>query len=38
MVVPALVADSLSTYVASNLMARALYSPMVMLVLEARRV
>ena len=28
MTVPALVADSLSTYVASNLMARALYSPM----------
>ncbi|WP_052374904.1 helix-turn-helix domain-containing protein [Actinomyces israelii] len=28
MAVPALVADSLSTYVASNLMARALYSPM----------
>ena len=28
MTAPALVADSLSTYVASNLMARALYSPM----------
>ena len=28
MTVPALVSDSLSTYVASNLMARALYSPM----------